>query len=341
MKRTPPPFSPPTVARSGQNWRAIRALKTTKQSSILELHINQPAATMQLNELGEKLKLIACNHRPRGGPAMAAACSHRPRGGPEVTAAVSSSFTAKFDPISKILFLDLWQDDRAVVRKALKQLANLCFHGENRERNRRTVFAVGGFSMLVNVMRQWSDCSEIQAEGCRSILNLCLDCGATLCVSASAKGALEAVLTAMQRFADDAYLQRVGCGALYALTKNNAANAHRLVLELHGAFRVVRAMRDFPHSKRLQMWATAAVAEWAQWETLRQSILDAGALGAIDLAMASFRDEDKAEDMAIQEKARSALGNLAPRSPATTITLVVNKRQFLPKKQVRFLIQDE
>jgi len=286
---------------------------------------------MRLNELGEKLqmRLIACT-APR--PRTAA---------PELAAALSNSFTAKLDPISKILFLDIWQDDRVEVRKALKQLANLCFQDGNRERNRQTVFAVGGFSMLVSVMRQWSDCSEIQAEACRGFLNICLDGGATICETACAVGALETVLTAMQRFADDAYLQRVGCGALYALTKNNAKNAHRLVLELRGAFRVVRAMREFAHSKRLQMWAMAAIAEWAQWEALRQSILDTGALTVIDLVMTSFKDEDKPEDVAIQDKARSALQYLAPQSPATTITLVVNKRQFLPKKQVRFLIQDE
>ena len=252
-------------------------------------------------------------------------------------AALSATYSSNLDPISKILFVDLWQDDRAEVRKALKQLANLCFYDENYVLHRQTIFMVGGFSLLVSVMRQWSDCSDIQAEACRAFLNICLDCGSFICEAACGVGALEAILAAMQRFDNDAYLQRVGCGALHALTKSCAKTARRLVRELRGAFKLVRSMRSFPQSRRLQMWAYCALADWAQWEDLRQSLLDTGALSVIDQTIALFKDKDNLEDVAIQDKARNVLRILSPQTQLTIITVVVSKRQFeRAQRKVRF-----
>ena len=286
---------------------------------------------MQLNGLGAKLeplrmKLISC------------AAVHNIH---ESELPLSNTFGSKLDPISKILFLDLWEDDRLKVCQSLKQLANLCFHDESHEQNRHTVFKVGGFPLLVSAMSQWKNCSEIQAEACRAVLNICLDSSASLCEAACGVGTLEAILAAMQRFDSDDYMQRVGCGALHALTKTNSTTARRLVVDLMGAFKVVRAMRNFPKSKRLQMWACCALADWAQWEDLRQNILDTGALTAIALVVEVFKDKDNEEDVAIQDKARSSIRNLSPRAHTTTITLVFSKRQCQqPNKQVRFQNHD-
>jgi len=231
----------------------------------------------------------------------------------------STVIQQKLDPIPRILFLDLYKGRRAVtVRLALKQLANICFDDGNNntdnvqqqpEANRRSVCQLGGFSIVVGVMEKWSDNADIQAEACRVFLNTCSPTTSSrnIAEAACAVGALETILVAMRRFVDDAYLQRVACGALHALTKNDAVAARRLVLDLRGAFTVVRSMRHFPKSKRLQMWACCAIDDWAQWEVLHQWILDAGALVALDAVLVSYRDAGSVEDTAIQDKARSAL----------------------------------
>ena len=231
----------------------------------------------------------------------------------------STVIRQKLDPIPRILFLDLYKSPRAVtVHRALKELADLCFDDGNNtndnvqqqpEANRRTVCQLGGLSIVVGVMEKWSDNADIQAEACRVFLNTCSPTTSSrnIAEAAYAVGALECILDVMRRFVDDAYLQRVACGALHALTKNDAVAARRLVLDLRGAFTVVRSMRHFPKSKRLQMWACCAIADWAQWELLHQWILDAGALVALDAVLVTYRDAGSLEDTAIQDKARSAL----------------------------------
>ena len=283
---------------------------------------------MQLAGLGEQLEPLLMRLR---------SCTTEQNQIQDPELALRDIYSSKLDPISKILFLDLWQDDQAEVCKALKQLANLCFYDDNHALHRRTVFMVGGFSLLVSVMRQWSDCCDIEAEACRAFLNICLDGGSFICEAACGVGALEVILAAMQRFDNDGYIQRVGCGALHALTKCSAKMARRLVLELGGAFKLVRSMRSFPKSKRLQMWACCALADWAQWGDLRQSLLDTGGLAVIDQAIDLFKDNENLEDIAIQDKARNVLRILSPRTQSIVITVVVNKRQFEhAKKKVRF-----
>jgi len=259
---------------------------------------------LQLHQLGERLKPL------RNSLALCTSPQYYQREDPELDV-LRNHFHSKLDPISKILFCDIWLNDPNEVQLSLKQLANLCFHDilQNRQANRQRVFEVGGFSMIVGAMNSHTDSAGIQSEACRCLLNVCMD--SNWGKAACDVGALNVVLAAMQRFAQDCYLQRVGCGALHALTKNNAQTAKRLVLELNGSFKVVRSMRNFTQSRRLQMWACCCLADWAQWPDLRQRLLDSGSLTALNVVVDTFQDASQSEDVAIQDKARGALRYLS------------------------------
>lgn len=279
---------------------------------------------MSLSDLGESLKPFRLR--------ALALCTSLPHTSEAEIPVYCESYDSELDLVTRLLFQDLWKDDPVEIRFTLKRLADLCFEDSDQQFYRHKIYQLGGFSLLVDAMYKWMDIDDILAEACRVFLNICSeDDGANeeIRSSACAAGALEVILSTMRRHSLDSYVQRVGCGALYALTKYDAVTSQRAVVQLGGAFAVVQAMRRHPKCKRLQMWACCTIASWAHWEVLQRWILDAGAIATLDSVTKLYRNETRLEDIAIQDKARYAIRLLSPQTRnLMTYTIIANRSQF-------------
>jgi hypothetical protein len=136
--------------------------------------------------------------------------------------------------VQRILTHELGVDnDRIRVQKGLKQLADLCLMGRPNscEAHRRTVYRAQGYHILVGALQRYMFFPVTVAEGCRCIQNSTMDM-VDCQEAAMAAGALEVVARVLRRHGSDRYVQRVGCGALYALTKNHARQMPVLYYQL-------------------------------------------------------------------------------------------------------------
>lgn len=249
---------------------------------------------MQLFELKEKLKLsFSCASPQSGGSSTS------------VDYFAINKNAHNLDPIPTLILTELWNDDKSRVKNGMKKLANLCFGDDGREANRKAIYEAGGHATIVGAMMKWIGCPIITAEGCRTLQNATAD-NPVYRDSAVKVGALEIVLAAMRKYFNDRYLQRVGCGALHSLTKNNLSHSVRMVTELGGVQTIVDGMKSFPDSIRLQMWACIAINNLSQWETQKERIVDAGALAVLVNALETSNDMTGSEVVSIRENALSA-----------------------------------
>jgi hypothetical protein len=215
--------------------------------------------------------------------------------------------------VQGILVQELCMDnDRLRVQKGLKQLADLCLMGQpsSCEAHRQTVYRSQGYHAMVGALQRYIFCPVTAAEGCRCMQNSTMDV-VDYQETAVAAGALEIVARVLRRHGSDRYVQRVGCGALYALTKNHARHAKQLVCHIGVRSTIVTALRAFGDSQRLQMWGCLALENLSQWPDLTGPLVESGSLVALAAAMETYKTIDSMEVAVIQESARLAMKRLS------------------------------
>ena len=141
---------------------------------------------------------------------------------------------SKFTPVQKILLIDIIKDESNAVKKALSKLALLFVDEDEADDNRAIAERVGGASILSAVLRNWYAFPSIQAEGCRALQNM--SCNNTdLLGPIKDSGGLDAIIWAMNTYADNQNVQTTACGTLSNLFIEKDTSDY-LVEELDGFF---------------------------------------------------------------------------------------------------------
>jgi hypothetical protein len=216
---------------------------------------------------------------------------------------------SRLDPIPRIVFHDLWKEKAIHIKNAFIELRNLC-RSEDKDANIAALFDVGGYVSLVGAMRKWYANADLQAEGCRALHSAAVGGSDDFAAAAVRCGSFDTVLSAMENFPDDEYLQDSACGALYALTATSSKDASvKLAAQLNGVPMILRAMKAFPESVRLQQRGCLAICSMARWEEL-QSTLSKSAL-LIRSAMAKHTDQRDQHTKTLHNRGGWALERLA------------------------------
>jgi len=215
---------------------------------------------------------------------------------------------SKFSPVQKILLIDIIMDDSNAVRKALSKLALLFVDEDEADDNRAIADRVGGASILSAVLRKWYAFPSIQAEGCRALQNM--SCNNTdLLGPIKDSGGLDAIIWAMNTYADNQNVQTTACGALSNLFIGKDTSDY-LVEELDGVHLIIAAMNTFPNDAELQKRASWALDNLTCWDEFKDVVKQAGGRRALLDAIEIHQDERKEHVKELQQSASDALKKL-------------------------------
>ena len=166
-----------------------------------------------------------------------------------------------------------------------------------------------GPARAVEILRQTADDAQIQAAGCRRLVELGNDDDANDSRIAAA-GGIEAVLRAMGAHAGDARVQESGCGALMNLMYNSPERK-AAVAAAGGLEAVLRAMGAHAGAAAVQQDGCAALMNLAGYSPERSAaVAAAGGLEAVLRSMGAH-----VGFAGVQEHGCAALRNLARNSP--------------------------
>jgi hypothetical protein len=151
--------------------------------------------------------------------------------------------STSLDPISRIV-LNLLKKNNDEVRGAFAGIRGL-INGENQEKEKQidALCAIGGYSVMVAVMRMFYDDIGVQVEACKTLISAASGDDDKFALAAVRCGAFECSLLAMENFEDDESLQDNALRALYFLTATRSKSASvKLILDLQGLASIASAM---------------------------------------------------------------------------------------------------
>jgi hypothetical protein len=200
------------------------------------------------------------------------------------------------------LISDLWSDDRNAIEKALTNLADLCHHDDDDERE---ICRLGGHMAVVQVLKKHMDHVLIQEEGIRALWNFTYPTLAKVLVGDI--GGMEVILTGMKRYPEYANVQRAGCGAIANLLWETKRNAERFEAS-DGIAHVIAAMKDHPDNEDVQVNGCGALFNMCEWAEYRPLIFAAGGAVTIATVMEKYSDNPR-----VREASQNAMQTLVKR----------------------------
>jgi hypothetical protein len=184
---------------------------------------------------------------------------------------------------------DLWSDDdECVIKRAVKEIADIGARDAPPYENELKICMLGGQTAVFHALKKHIACIEIQAEGMRAV--------ATLSRLMQTKkllgdiGCVEVILASMEKYPDSEYIQMIGCYLITSLVGSIKANAER-VEKSGGIAVVIAAMKANPNSKELQKYGCSVLLPMSQCAEYRPLIVEAGGVSAIALVVERYRDD--------------------------------------------------
>jgi hypothetical protein len=215
---------------------------------------------------------------------------------------------SSLSPIHKLILVDLWSDDKKVVRKALQQVAEcLCCMHEECVNNITIFHRAGGASTIVGAMRRWYIVPDIQAHGCLALANAFIETNNSD-VHPNEAGASEAITNAMKNYPYNRDVLMNGCRALASLCYTMEQGAY-IVNTMKGHDVILTTMKIFSNDAEIQAWTCYALSYLSETEKCRAPICDAGGFQALLDTIETHKDESKEHVGQVQKFARRAIKN--------------------------------
>jgi hypothetical protein len=226
----------------------------------------------------------------------------------DVQSANGDSFGNKFNntlllPIPHIIAVDIWSDQKDIVRQALRNLAESSTVIERKQE----ILDCGGHLAIIITMKKWSTSPDVVVDACNALEKAARF--ASFFADAVVRiGGLEVILYFLKEYHNDERVQAYGCSALCALSWSQQ-NAETFVFKLQGINAFQDAMTLFPYSTQLLQNACWFFHHVSAWPEFRAPAVSAGVLGSLSNAIETYTS-DANEDKIIQLNAREALKRL-------------------------------
>lgn len=214
-----------------------------------------------------------------------------------------SCHNSLLEPIPYLVAIDLWSDNKRIVKQAMVSLGEHCVTIEGKQE----ILGCGGHLAIVLAMKRWPAAPDVLVEACH-ILEKASRFASFFAESATRIGALEVILTCMKEYQKDEKLQASACSALCALAWSKKT-AELFVFRLKGIEAFHEAMIAFPFCTLLMQNACRFFHHISAWPEFRRPAVAAGVLGALSYSIETFT-ADNNEDEIIQLNAREAVKRL-------------------------------
>jgi hypothetical protein len=194
------------------------------------------------------------------------------------------------------LLKDLWSDDKPVIGRALKEIADIGFRDARPMReNELKMHGLGVQIAVFQVLQKHIGCLEIQKQGMRAIGNL-----TTLMPTRTQLGVIgcvEVILASMEKYPKSQVAQWYGCVVIGKLIHGMKGNAEH-VEKSGGIALVIAAMKAHPNCLSLQGVGCLVLSYMSEWEQYRPLIVEAGGASAIVFVMEKYRHHPKLRKLA-------------------------------------------
>jgi hypothetical protein len=196
------------------------------------------------------------------------------------------------------LLKGLWSDDKCVIKRALKKIADIGCNVATANENEVNIRMLGGHTTVFHVLQKHVGCFEIQEQGMRALGNLSLLLPTKKLLGDI--GCVEVILATMKKYPDCERLQCFGCYVIGRLVFSMKCNAERVEKSAGGIAVVIAAMKAYPNKKELQKFGCIALSNMSVWEEYRPLIAEAGGLSAISSVIEKYRDHPKLHEDAFK-----------------------------------------
>ena len=198
------------------------------------------------------------------------------------------------------LLKELWSDDKCVIKRAMKEIANLGY--EDHDENEVKMRELGLHSAVFQLIQKHVSCLEILVQGIRALGNFSHNISTKKFLGDV--GYVEVILARIEKDPDSEIIQLMGCLSITNLTHRMKDNAER-VQKAGGIALVIAAMKAHPNSGRLQRRGCQALSNMSEWEEYRPLIVKAGGASAIASIMEKYW-----EHPVLHERAYNAMERL-------------------------------
>jgi hypothetical protein len=201
---------------------------------------------------------------------------------------------------------DLRSDNEEMLERVLLTLKTYLYgkdgmSGAERKKAREAFCQVGGPLAVVRVMKEHPNGTMLQIHGINILWGAAFN--NPYCQTAVAKvGSVQAILVAMDRFSCDKSVISNGFGALRDIVLENELNAALLATKISGIPALVKRMTECKADEDIIRRACQLLKHLADFEQLRQSLVDAKVLITLAHGIDDHKDNDD-----IQEAARQTM----------------------------------
>jgi hypothetical protein len=196
------------------------------------------------------------------------------------------------------LLKDLWSDDKCVIERALKEIADIGLNVATCKENEVNIRMLGGHTAVFQLLQKHAGCLEIQEEGMRALGNLCLLLPTKKLLGDI--GCVEVILATMENNPDSEYIQRYGCFIIAKLLFYRTKGHVERVEKSGGIALVIAGMKAHPNCEELQSYGCNVLLNMSQCEEYKPLIVEAGGLSATAFVIEKYRDHPKLREHAFR-----------------------------------------